>query len=182
MQACLFAPAQHTLHLHRYDFLCFSFCVCSCFASQAILGGAIPVIIGPPQLARLQFQYEGDPPPFVFAASAEDALSICQQLVLASSSSSSSFPVVPVPVPVPSSPLSPSHSPPRDRARDWDLESGSGGGGVEGLSSPECCVGAGAGAGAGDTVIDELRKDIAEWYIRVYQNINNRVGYTLGLG
>lgn len=29
------------------------------------------------------------------------------------------------------------------------------------------------------TVIDELRRDIVEWYVRLYDNINYRVGHVL---
>ena len=90
---------------------------------QAILAGAIPVIIGSAQLMRLQFQFEGDRPPFVFAASPQEALELCHQLVWASN----------------------------EDVRD----------------------------GEGNTVIDELRRQVVAWYVRVYQNINNRVGFTL---
>jgi hypothetical protein len=71
-------------------------------------------------MIRLQFQFEGDTPPFVFADTSEDALHMCQQLLLASS------------------PLT------------------------------------------GDmAVIEQLRMNILNWYIRVYENVNNRVRYIL---
>lgn len=91
------------------------------------------MIIGSEQLARLQFQYEGDRPPFLFATTAEEALLLCQRLVAESMS-----------------------------------------GEERGLNQRNCDVGS-----AGGTALDDLRWKITEWYIRVYQNINNRVQYTL---
>ena len=40
------------------------------------------MVIGSKKLARLQFEYEGDRPPFIFASTPEEALGICQQLLL----------------------------------------------------------------------------------------------------
>lgn len=95
------------------------------------------MIIGSENLRRLQFQYEGDQPPYVYATTSDEALQLCQELVKISKEQLYE------------------HEQRRLRNNSSDDNE------------------------RYYTVVDEMRLDVTEWYARVYQNINNRVRYTL---
>ena len=109
---------------------------------------------------RLQFQFEGDRPPFVYAPSAAAALRLCRELVRDSAEQL----------------LAGEQQQQLQRQQRLGVDSSSSYSGSSSSSRTASSTSAGT---VTVTVIDELRGEVADWYVRVYGNINNRVGYTL---